>query len=159
MTEAEAIEHCKLSDEQIAVIPTVSRLDEDGNAKRGRPPQDMRLGYALQLAFLALTGRLAGATDSFPSSMVKVLANQVGVNVAAIATIKSIYRGKAGPQSESSVERRLREQRTWARETLGFQSRRSARYSACGRIGIGRAPKLRRWRKRALPSWAARRAR
>lgn len=120
MTEAEAIEHCKLSDEQIAVIPTISRLDEDGNAKRGRPPQDMRLGYALQLAFLALTGRLAGATDSFPSSMVKVLANQVGVHAAAIATIKSIYRGKAGPQAEGSIERRLREQRTWARETLGF---------------------------------------
>ncbi|WP_300652243.1 Tn3 family transposase [Hydrogenophaga sp.] len=121
MTEAEAIEHCRLSDEQLAAIPIVSRVDDDGNAKRGRPPLDLRLGYALQLMFLGLTGRLAGVTDSFPANMVKVLANQLGTDATAIATIKSIYRGKAGPQAEGSVERRLREQRTWARQTLGFE--------------------------------------
>lgn len=71
--------------------------------------------------FLGLTGRLAGVTDSFPANMVKVLANQLGTDATAIATIKSIYRGKAGPQAEGSVERRLREQRTWARQTLGFE--------------------------------------
>ena len=121
MTEAEAIEHCRLSYEQLAAIPIVSRVDDDGNAKRGRPPLDLRLGYALQLMFLGLTGRLAGVTDSFPANMVKVLANQLGTDATAIATIKSIYRGRAGPQAEGSVERRLREQRTWARQTLGFE--------------------------------------
>ena len=69
MTEAEAIEHCRLSDEQLAAIPIVSRVDDDGHAKRGRPPLDLRLGYALQLMFLGLTGRLAGVTDmAAPSS-------------------------------------------------------------------------------------------
>ncbi len=122
MTEAEAIEHCKLSDEQLAAIPSVSRVDEEGNAKRGRPALDLRLGYVLQLAFLGLTGRLAGVTDSFPPNMVKVLAKQMGVDAAGIATIKSIYRGKAGSHAEGSVERRLREQRTWARTALGFET-------------------------------------
>ena len=88
MTEAEAIEHCRLSDEQLAAIPIVSRVDHEGNAKRGRPALDLRLGYALQLMFLGLTGRLAGVTDSFPANMVKVLANQLGTDATAIATIK-----------------------------------------------------------------------
>jgi hypothetical protein len=48
------------------------------------------------------------------------LAYQLDVDVAGIVTIKSIYRGKAGPQAEGSVERRLRAQRLWARTTLGF---------------------------------------
>jgi len=120
MTEAEAMEHCTLSAEQLAGIPSFNRVDEDGNRKRGRPPRDLRLGYALQLVFLALTGRQAGATDSFPPNMVKTLSSQLGVDATAIATIKSIYRGKAGHQAEASVERALRDQRAWARHTLGF---------------------------------------
>lgn len=120
MTEAEAADHCALTAEQIAAIPSVSRYDEDGNLKRGRPPRDLRLGYALQLVFLALTGRQAGATDSFPPNMVKALSNQLGVDATAIATIKSIYKGKAGHEAEASVERALRDQRAWARDTLGF---------------------------------------
>ena len=35
MTEAEAIDHCRLNAEQVFAIPTVSRVDEDGNPKRG----------------------------------------------------------------------------------------------------------------------------
>lgn len=122
MTEAEAIEHCTLTDEQLAAIPAVSRFDENGKPKMGRPPLDLRLGYALQLLFLGLTGRLASVTDSFPASVIKVVAKQIGVDAAAIASVKSIYRGKAGAKTEESIERRLREQRIWARDVLGFSA-------------------------------------
>ena len=121
ISEAEAIDLCRLSDEQIAAIPVVSRFDDAGKPKLGRPGLNLSLGYALQLVHLALTGRLASVTDSFPPNVIKVLASQLHVDAAAIASIKSIYRGKSGAQAEGSVERRLREQRTWARDTLGFQ--------------------------------------
>lgn len=122
MSEAEASDCCRLSDEQIAAIPSASRFDENGKPKMGRPAVDLTLGYGLQLVHLALTGRLASVTDSFPPNVVKVVARQLDVDAAAIASIKSIYRGKAGPKPEASIERRLREQRTWARETLGFKA-------------------------------------
>lgn len=122
MSEAEASDCCRLSDEQIAAIPSASRFDENGKPKMGRPAVDLTLGYGLQLVHLALTGRLASVTDSFPPNVVKVVASQLEVDAAAIASIKSIYRGKVGPKPEASIERRLREQRTWARETLGFKA-------------------------------------
>lgn len=120
MSEAEAAEHCTLTEEQISALPSISRFDDDGNLKRGRRPRDLRLGYALQFVHLALTGRQAGATDTFPPNMVKCLSNQIGADSTAIATIKSIYKGKAGNTADTSVERALREQRAWARDTLGF---------------------------------------
>ena len=123
MSEAEASDCCRLSDEQIAAIPSASRFDENGKPKIGRPAVDLTLGYGLQLVHLALTGRLASVTDSFPPNVVKVVASQLEVDAAAIASIKSIYRGKVGPKPEASIERRLREQRTWARETLGCPGR------------------------------------
>lgn len=122
MSEAEALEHCRLTDEQIVAIASVSQVDVGDKPKPGRPRLDLRLGYGLQLVHLGLTGRLAVGTDSFAPNIVKAVAQQLHVDAAAIASIKSIYRGKASAQAEGSVERRLREQRTWARTTLGFQT-------------------------------------
>lgn len=114
MTESDAVEHCTLTPQQLEAIPRPQMLNEDGSRRRGRPPRDLRLGYAAQLAFLSLTGRQAATTDPFPRAMLKVLCKQLGVEVTAIATLKSIY------DAEGTSERTLREHRAWARETLGF---------------------------------------
>jgi TnpA family transposase len=114
MTDSEAAEHCTLTPEQLAAVPLPQSTNEDGSPKRGRPPRDLRLGYAAQLVFLALTGRQAGTTDAFPRAMLKVLCQQLGLPTTAVATIKSIY--AAGAASE----RALRMHRTWARDVLGF---------------------------------------
>jgi TnpA family transposase len=126
MTETEAVDHCTLSPEQLAAIPTPQVFDENGNRRRGRPPLDLRLGYAAQIAFLALTGRQAATTEPFPRAMLKVLCKQLGVNTAAIATLKSIYdaayEGTEDDEArvEPKFERRLREHREAARSVLGF---------------------------------------
>lgn len=114
MTEAEAVEHCTLTPQQLESIPRPQTFNEDGSPRRGRPPRDLRLGYAAQLVFLSLTGRQASTTEPFPRTMLKVLCKQLGVEVAAIATLKSIY------DAENTSERTLREHRAWARENLGF---------------------------------------
>jgi TnpA family transposase len=116
MSEDDAAEHCTLTPQQLEAIPHPQKLNEDGSARRGRPPRDLRLGYAAQLVFLSLTGRQASSTEPFPRAMLKVLCKQLGVDVAAIATLKSIY------DAEDASERTLRDHRSWAREMLGFAS-------------------------------------
>lgn len=119
ITEDDAAEYCTLSAAQIAAIPKPGLVDEDGKPSRGRPPLDLRLGCALQLVFLAMTGRQAGSTDRFPPVIVSLVSKQLGVATAAIATIRSIYQGHGN--ARGSGERTITTQRAWAREALGFQ--------------------------------------
>lgn len=115
MTEAEAEELCSLLPEQIAQIPKDENVDDFGKRKRGRPRQILPLGYAVQLALLALTGRHGDPSMQLPPAMLKLYCRQLGVDPTAIATLRSIYRNKA------LSERSLREHRAWARRVLGFE--------------------------------------
>ena len=66
--------HCRLPDELIREIRN------SGYAKR------YHLGLAVQLSFLALTGRNADAALKMPSAMLKMLCDQLGIHSTAIAS-------------------------------------------------------------------------
>ena len=93
--------HCRLPDELIREIRN------SGYAKR------YHLGLAVQLSFLALTGRNADAALKMPSAMLKMLCEQLGIHSTAIASLKSLY---------SNADRTLSNHRAWVREQLLFST-------------------------------------
>lgn len=93
--------HCRLPDELIREIRN------SGYAKR------YHLGLAVQLSFLALTGRNADAALKMPSAMLTMLCEQLGIHSTAIASLKSLY---------SNADRTISNHRAWVREQLLFST-------------------------------------
>jgi TnpA family transposase len=93
--------HCRLPDE------LVREIRNSGYAKR------YHLGLAVQLSFLALTGRNADAALKMPGAMLSMLCEQLGIHSTAIASLKSLY---------SNADRTLSNHRAWVREKLLFST-------------------------------------
>jgi TnpA family transposase len=71
------------------------------------------LGLAVQLSFLALTGKNPDARLKMPPAMLNLLCEQLGIHTTAIASLKSLYH---------NADRTLSNHRAWVREKLLFSA-------------------------------------
>lgn len=93
--------HCRLPEDLI------KEIRDSSFAKR------YHLGLAVQLSFLALTGKNPDAKLKMPPVMLNLLCDQLGIHTTAIASLKSLY---------LKADRTLGNHRTWVREKLLFSA-------------------------------------
>ncbi len=91
--------HCRLPDRLVKEI-------RDSNYDKR-----YHLGLAVQLSFLALTGREPDSKLRMPPAMLRLLCEQLRISTTAIASLKALYR---------NVDRTLANHRAWVRERLGL---------------------------------------
>mgnify|MGYP003584230574 CR=1 FL=1 len=93
--------HCRLPDR------LVKEIRDSNYAKR------YYLGLAVQLSFLALTGRNPDSKLRMPTAMLRMLCEQLGIhaNTTAIGSLKALYQ---------NADRTLANHRAWVREKLGL---------------------------------------
>ena len=93
--------HCRLPDR------LVKEIRDSNYAKR------YYLGLAVQLSFLALTGRNPDSKLRMPTAMLRLLCEQLGIhaNTTAIGSLKALYQ---------NADRTLANHRAWVREKLGL---------------------------------------
>ena len=85
--------------------------DADLAAIRSRYKDELRLGAALQIGFLQMTGRALDVFDRVPAPLLKYVAQQLDVAAPNIATLRALYRRRRAT---------LFEHQSWAIEQLGM---------------------------------------
>lgn len=93
--------HCRLPED------LVKEIRNSSFSKR------YHLGLAVQLSFLALTGKNPDAKLKMPPAMLNLLCEQLGIHTTAIASLKSLYH---------NADRTLGNHRAWVREKLLFSA-------------------------------------
>lgn len=93
--------HCRLPED------LVKEIRDSSFSKR------YHLGLAVQLSFLALTGKNPDAKLKMPPAMLNLLCEQLGIHTTAIASLKSLYH---------NADRTLGNHRAWVREKLLFSA-------------------------------------
>lgn len=93
--------HCRLPED------LVKEIRDSSFAKR------YHLGLAVQLSFLALTGKNPDAKLKMPPAMLNLLCEQLGIHTTAIASLKSLY---------LNADRTLGNHRIWVRDKLLFSA-------------------------------------
>lgn len=91
--------HCRLPDR------LVKEIRDSNYGKR------YHLGLAVQLSFLALTGREPDSKLRMPPAMLRLLCEQLRISTTAIASLKALYQ---------NADRTLANHRAWVRERLGL---------------------------------------
>ena len=84
--------HCRLPDR------LVKEIRESNYAKR------YHLGLAVQLSFVALTGRNPDSKLRMPPTMLRLLCEQLGIHTTAIVSLKTLYQ---------NADRTLANHRAW----------------------------------------------
>lgn len=97
-----------LSEVELRAFFTYS--DEEITALRARYKSTLRVGAAVQLGFLKMTGNLLESTQAIPSKLLRHIAAQLDLPALTIASLRAIYKR---PKT-------LYEHQWWAMELLGF---------------------------------------
>src|ERR1700749_2030597 len=66
--------------------------DAERRELRVRFPRRLRLGAALQLGFVRMTGSTLAALDYVPSVLLKYLGKQLQITTPDLATLRALYR-------------------------------------------------------------------
>jgi hypothetical protein len=82
----------------------------DIEAVRSRYKESLRLGAALQLGFLQMSGRTLEVLERVPRALLEYVAKQLDVQAPEIATLRALYRRRRAT---------LYEHQAWAIEYLG----------------------------------------
>jgi TnpA family transposase len=100
----------ELSSFEVEQFFTLSPKEYEAVSTRRRPLN--RLGVALQMGFLRMTGRTLNSVRMLPQSVLQHIGNQLNIDVPTLASIRALYKRK----------RTLYDHQNYAAEILGFKA-------------------------------------